>query len=220
MIPFCSTVIFCCDRHYTIKGCPKPDDDHHLKARRGTQPFFPLVICNHISSISFTLNKLLFIRLPSCSVIWTTFKLSVSFFLIFSFILFYKRRKTTKYAVALKISTGGSEETVCFSPANTEFLIGCLAATKDHLGTNNNTALQFSNEGKFCNDALEIGCSQSFYLYTHLKRKVFQILWCLGTWLSAGLGSIWLIVGFGDLKGLFQAKWFYDSMSWEEKLKP
>lgn len=85
--------------------------------------------------------------------------------------------------------------------------------TKDHLGTNNNTALQFSHEGKFCNDVLEIRYSQGFYLYTHLKRKEFQIVWCLGTWPRGGLGSVWLMVGFDDPKGLFQAKWFYDSMS-------
>lgn len=109
MIPLCSSVIFCCDRHSNIKECPKPDS-HHFKSSTGTRPFFPLVVCNHTSSISFTLNQLLYssdfyhvLSDELCSS-------SLYLFLIFSFILFYKRRKTTKYAVALKISTGGSEE--------------------------------------------------------------------------------------------------------------
>ena len=36
-------------------------------------------------------------------------------------------------------------------------------------------------------------------------------MWCLGTWLSGGLGSVRLTVGLDDLKGLFQPKQFYDS---------
>ena len=36
-------------------------------------------------------------------------------------------------------------------------------------------------------------------------------MWCLGTWLSGGLGSARLMVELGDLKGLFQPKRFYDS---------
>lgn len=35
-------------------------------------------------------------------------------------------------------------------------------------------------------------------------------MWHLGTGFSAGLGSAGLMVGFSDLRGLFQSKWFYD----------
>lgn len=35
---------------------------------------------------------------------------------------------------------------------------------------------------------------------------------CIGTWLSSGLGSIRLMVGLDDLKGLFQPKQFYNSV--------
>lgn len=31
-------------------------------------------------------------------------------------------------------------------------------------------------------------------------------MWCLGTWLSGGLGGAKLVVGLGDLKGLVQPK--------------
>ena len=37
-------------------------------------------------------------------------------------------------------------------------------------------------------------------------------MWCLGTWFSGGLGSVTLMVGLDDLKGLFQPKRFYDSV--------
>ena len=37
-------------------------------------------------------------------------------------------------------------------------------------------------------------------------------MWCLGTWFSDELGSVRLMVGLDDLKGLFQPKWFCDSM--------
>jgi len=36
-------------------------------------------------------------------------------------------------------------------------------------------------------------------------------MWCLGTWSSGGLGTVRFVVGL-DLKGLFQPKWFYDSI--------
>ncbi|KAK4830495.1 hypothetical protein QYF61_011408 [Mycteria americana] len=36
------------------------------------------------------------------------------------------------------------------------------------------------------------------------------LMWCLGTWCSGGLGSVRLMVGLDDLKGLFQPKRFYD----------
>lgn len=35
---------------------------------------------------------------------------------------------------------------------------------------------------------------------------------CLGTWFSSGLGSVRLIVGLNDPKGLFQTKRFYNSV--------
>ena len=38
-------------------------------------------------------------------------------------------------------------------------------------------------------------------------------MWHLGTWFGGGLGSVTLVVGLHDLKGLFQPKWFYDSMT-------
>lgn len=40
-------------------------------------------------------------------------------------------------------------------------------------------------------------------------------MWCLGTWLSGGLGlgSVRLTVWCNDFKGLFQCKCFYDSRS-------
>jgi len=38
-------------------------------------------------------------------------------------------------------------------------------------------------------------------------------MWCLGTQFSGVLGSVRLTVGLNDLRGPFQPKWFYDSMS-------
>lgn len=35
-------------------------------------------------------------------------------------------------------------------------------------------------------------------------------MWHLGTWFSGGFGSVTLVVGLGDLKGLFQPKCLYD----------
>ena len=37
-------------------------------------------------------------------------------------------------------------------------------------------------------------------------------MWRLGTWFRGGLGSVRLMVGLDDLKGLFQPKRFYESM--------
>jgi len=37
-------------------------------------------------------------------------------------------------------------------------------------------------------------------------------MWCLGTRFSGGLGSVQLMIGLDDLKGLFQHKWFQDSI--------
>jgi len=37
-------------------------------------------------------------------------------------------------------------------------------------------------------------------------------MWRLGIWFSGGLGSVRFTVGFDNLKGRFQPKWFYDSM--------
>lgn len=34
-------------------------------------------------------------------------------------------------------------------------------------------------------------------------------MWCLRTWFSCGPGSVRLLVGLDDLKGLFQPKRFY-----------
>lgn len=37
-------------------------------------------------------------------------------------------------------------------------------------------------------------------------------MWRLGTGFIGGLGSVRVMVGAGDLAGLFQAKYFYDSL--------
>lgn len=109
-IPLCSSVILGCDTHYSTKECPNLIDSHHFKSSTGTQPFFPLMICNQTFSIFFTLNHLLYSSGFYHVLLDELCSSSLYLFLIFSFILFYKGRKTTKYAVALKISTGGSEE--------------------------------------------------------------------------------------------------------------
>jgi len=41
-----------------------------------------------------------------------------------------------------------------------------------------------------------------------------QETWHLGSWFSDGLDSVRLTVGLDDLKGLFQSKWFCDSVLW------
>jgi len=37
-------------------------------------------------------------------------------------------------------------------------------------------------------------------------------MWHAGTWFSGRLGSVRFMVGLDDLQGLFQLKYFYDSM--------
>jgi len=37
-------------------------------------------------------------------------------------------------------------------------------------------------------------------------------MWHLETWFSGGLGSVRVMVGLDDLKGLFQLKCFHDSV--------
>jgi len=37
-------------------------------------------------------------------------------------------------------------------------------------------------------------------------------MWHLGPWLSDGLGAVRFTIGLDDLKGLFQSKWFYETM--------
>lgn len=37
-------------------------------------------------------------------------------------------------------------------------------------------------------------------------------MWCLGTWFSSELGSVWLMVVLNDLNILFQLERFYKSM--------
>lgn len=43
-------------------------------------------------------------------------------------------------------------------------------------------------------------------------------VWCLGTGFSGELGAVRLMVGAGDLAGLFQPKYFYDSMGYHCEL--
>jgi len=40
-----------------------------------------------------------------------------------------------------------------------------------------------------------------------------NMMWYLRTWFNSGLGSVRFVVGLNDRKGLFQPKWFYDSIS-------
>ena len=44
-------------------------------------------------------------------------------------------------------------------------------------------------------------------------------MWHLGTWFSGGLGSVRFMVGPDDLKGLFQPKYFCDSMILRENIQ-
>ena len=44
-------------------------------------------------------------------------------------------------------------------------------------------------------------------------------MWHLGTWFSGGLGSARSTAGLDDLRSLFQAKQFYDSVRQNKKVK-
>ena len=50
-------------------------------------------------------------------------------------------------------------------------------------------------------------------LGTVCASKPHIYMWHLGTWFSGGLGRIRFMTRLNDLKGLFQTKWFYDSMT-------
>lgn len=44
------------------------------------------------------------------------------------------------------------------------------------------------------------------------------LIWCFGTQFSGGFSSVRLMVGLNDLRGLFQPKYFYDSMVSSSKI--
>ena len=50
-----------------------------------------------------------------------------------------------------------------------------------------------------------------FFKYPRGYLKEVQ-MWHLGMWFSGGLGSVRVMVGLNDIKGLFQPKLFYDSI--------
>jgi len=57
---------------------------------------------------------------------------------------------------------------------------------------------------------LRTGCPEK-WLSRHPWRYLKDVcMWQLGTWFSGGLGSVRLMIGPDDLKGLFQPKLFYD----------
>lgn len=45
-----------------------------------------------------------------------------------------------------------------------------------------------------------------------LQRLKDKYVWCLGTKLSDGIGSVMVMVGLDDLNGLFKPDVFYDSV--------
>jgi len=53
--------------------------------------------------------------------------------------------------------------------------------------------------------SIGMGCPGKWWSH-HPWRYLHDLeIWCLGTWFSGGLGSVRLMVGLSDLKGLFQS---------------
>ena len=81
----------------------------------------------------------------------------------------------------------------------------CTRGGLDWIIEKNSSLKGFSSIGTGC-----LGKWSSHHPWRNLKDVQ---IWHLGTWFSGGLGSVRFTVGLNVLKGLFQPKWFCDSIN-------